>query len=133
MLRAAAARPSVPLHAAPTSFPHSYDENYDPERDYAHKQLQLHPHLAEATASLASLASAGAKVDVLWWVWCGTVAAGTADSLLPAAVPSVTVTRPFATASVSAASSRSVRRLRTAASRQQSRRGSLRGQGSLPS
>ncbi|PRW58781.1 proton phosphate symporter [Chlorella sorokiniana] len=37
----------------------NYDEHYNPERDYAHKQLQLHPHLAEATASLASLASAG--------------------------------------------------------------------------
>ena len=42
------------------SFPHRYDLHYDPEKDYAHKQLQLHPHLAEATASLASLASAGA-------------------------------------------------------------------------
>lgn len=39
----------------------SDDRHYDPERDFAHKQLQLHPHLAEATASLASLASAGGR------------------------------------------------------------------------
>jgi MFS family permease len=32
-----------------------YDAHYHPEADYAHKELQLHPHLQEAAESLASL------------------------------------------------------------------------------
>ncbi|KAI7844838.1 hypothetical protein COHA_001492 [Chlorella ohadii] len=32
-----------------------YDAHYHPEADFAHKELQLHPHLQEAAESLASL------------------------------------------------------------------------------
>lgn len=41
--------------------PSRYDRHYLPEADFAHKQLQMHPHLAEAAESLASLSRQGAR------------------------------------------------------------------------